>query len=396
MKRSAYRDARPGELVAYDLPPGPRWAAILAGHAETGASFLPVDHRLTEPEKRRVLERARPSRLVTPDEEVVFVEGPPVDPDRAWAVVATSGTGGEPKLAELGRAALKAAVDGSLAALGASPDDLWICCMTPAHVGGLLVVLRSVLAGAPLLVHERFDAGRLLAEAPIGAHVSLVPTMVARLVATGGDLSRLGVLLVGGAALDPSLRTAAAARGARVVATYGMTETCGGVVYDGVAFAGSRARIADDGAIEVHGQTLFDGYRSDPPATAAAFTVDGWLRTGDLGSIEDGRLLVHGRADDAIRTGAETVWPGEVEGVLATHPKVADVAVAGRPDPDWGRHVAAWILPADPSSPPTLEELRALCRVSLAGFKAPRELILVDSLPRTPSGKIRRAHLPPA
>lgn len=394
MKRSAHRDAKPGELVAYDLPPGHRWAVILAAHAETGASFLPVDHRLSDAEKRRLIERARPTILVTPDEEVVFAGSEPVDTERAWAVVATSGTGGEPKLAELPRGALTAAVVGSLAALGVSPDDLWVCCLTTAHVGGLLVVLRSVLAGTPLLVHERFDAERLLGEAPAGAHVSLVPTMLARLVATGGDLSRLGVLLVGGAALDPALRAAAGARGGRVVATYGMTETWGGVVYDGVAFAGTRVRIGEGGAIELRGPTLFDGYRGDPPATAGAFTTDGWLRTGDLGAIEDGRLLVHGRADDAIRTGAETVWPDEVEAVLATHPKVADVAVAGRPDPEWGRHVAAWVVPADPFAPPTLDELRAHSRESLAGFKAPRELILVDALPRTPSGKIRRRELP--
>lgn len=394
MKRSAHRDAKPGELVAYDLPPGHRWAVILAAHAETGASFLPVDHRLSDAEKQRLIERARPTILVTPDEEVVFAGSEPVDTERAWAVVATSGTGGEPKLAELPRGALTAAVGGSLAALGVSPDDPWVCCLTTAHVGGLLVVLRSVLAGTPLLVHERFDAERLLSEAPAGAHVSLVPTMLARLVATGGDLSRLGVLLVGGAALDPALRAAAAARGGRVVASYGMTETCGGVVYDGVAFAGTRVRIGEGGAIELRGPTLFDGYRGDPPATAGAFTTDGWLRTGDLGSIEDGRLLVHGRADDAIRTGAETVWPDEVEAVLATHPKVADVAVAGRPDPEWGRHVAAWVVPADPFAPPTLDELRAHSRESLAGFKAPRELILVDALPRTPSGKIRRRELP--
>lgn len=394
MKRSAHRDAKPGELVAYDLPPGHRWAVILAAHAETGASFLPVDHRLSDAEKQRLIERARPTILVTPDEEVVFAGSEPVDPERAWAVVATSGTGGEPKLAELPRGALTAAVGGSLAALGVSPDDPWVCCLTTAHVGGLLVVLRSVLAGTPLLVHERFDAERLLGEAPAGAHVSLVPTMLARLVATGGDLSRLGVLLVGGAALDPALRAAAGARGGRVVATYGMTETWGGVVYDEVAFAGTRVRIGEGGAIELRGPTLFDGYRGDPPATAGAFTTDGWLRTGDLGSIEDGRLLVHGRADDAIRTGAETVWPDEVEAVLATHPKVADVAVAGRPDPEWGRHVAAWVVPADPFAPPTLDELRVHSRESLAGFKAPRELILVDALPRTPSGKIRRRELP--
>jgi len=139
-----------------------------------------------------------------------------------------------------------------------------------------------------------------------------------------------------------------------------------------------------------------EGYRGDPSATAAAFTVDGWLRTGDLGELDpDGRLIVHGRADDAIRTGGETVWPDEVEAALRSHLGVADVAVVGRPDREWGQRVTAWIVPADPSDPPGLEALREHCRERLARFKAPRELILVEEIPRTPSGKLRRAVPPP-
>jgi O-succinylbenzoic acid--CoA ligase len=332
---------------------------------------------------------------VTPEEEVLFGGANTADPDRAWAVVATSGTGGEPKLVELPRRAVGAAVAGSLTALDASAFDPWVCCLTPAHVGGLLVLLRGALAGSPVEVRERFDARWLLDAAPDGAHVSVVPAMLERLVATGEDLSRLGVVLVGGGRLRGALRDAAARLGARIVTTYGLTESCGGVAYDGILFDDTAVRIADGGAIEVKGPTLMEGYRADPQATAQAFTVDGWLRTGDLGSLDlEGRLVVDGRAGDAIRTGGETVWPDEVEAVLRSHHRVADVAVAGLPDAEWGARVVAWVVPADASDPPSLEELREHSREGLARFKAPRELRVVEAFPRTASGKLRRNELP--
>jgi O-succinylbenzoic acid--CoA ligase len=391
----AHVHALAGELIAYAVPPGGIWLDILAAHEASGASFLPIDLRLSKREQRAIVERARPNRLVTPDDEVVYADPAPTDPEKVWAVVATSGVSGAPKLAELPRTALGSAVAGSLTALDASAFDPWVACLTSAHVGGLLVLLRGAMAGAPVDVIEPFEAAALLRQAPDGAHVALVPTMLRRLVATAQDLSHLGALLVGGSPLDPALRDAAARLGARVVSTYGLTESCGGAAYDGIPFDGTNVRIASTGEIELSGPTLMEGYRADPSATARAFTVDGWLRTGDLGELDaEGRLVVHGRADDAIRTGGETVWPDEVEAVLRADPGVADVAVVGVPDDEWGQRVAAWIVPADPDAPPTLDELRGRCRERLARFKAPREMILVDSLPRTPSGKLRRRAQP--
>jgi O-succinylbenzoic acid--CoA ligase len=387
----AHLYAQPGELVAYALPPSGIWLDILAAHAASGASLMPVDVRLSTREQRAVVERARPRLLVTPEDEVMFADPAPIDPDRAWIVIATSGVTGAPKLAELPRTALGSAVAGSLSALDASAFDPWVACLTPAHVGGLLVLLRGAMAGAPVDVFEPFDAARLLRLAPDGAHVALVPTMLRRLVAVAADLSHLGALLVGGGSVDPALRDAAARLGGRVVSTYGLTESCGGVVYDGVPFDGTNVRVASDGEIQLSGPTLMEGYRADPSATADAFTLDGWLRTGDLGELDpEGRPVVRGRADDAIRTGGETVWPDEVEAALRSHPGVADVAVAGVPDPEWGQRVAAWIVPADRADPPTLDELRDRCRERIARFKAPSELILVDRIPRTASGKVRR------
>ena len=391
----AHLYAQPGELVAYALPPGGIWLDVLAAHAASGASLMPVDVRLSAREQRRVVERARPRLLVTPEDEVMYADPAPIDPDRAWIVIATSGVTGAPKLAELPRTALGSAVAGSLSALDASAFDPWVACLTPAHMGGLLVLLRGAMAGAPVDVFEPFDAARLLRLAPDGAHVSLVPTMLRRLVAVATDLSRLGALLVGGGPVDPALRDAATRLGARVVSTYGLTESCGGVVYDGVPFDGTSVRVASGGEIQLSGPTLMEGYRADPSATADAFTLDGWLRTGDLGEIDpEGRPVVHGRADVAIRTGGETVWPDEVEAAIRSHPGVADVAVAGVPDPEWGQRVAAWIVPADRTNPPTLDELRERCRERIARFKAPSELILVDSIPRTVSGKVRRRRGP--
>ena len=137
-----------------------------------------------------------------------------------------------------------------------------------------------------------------------------------------------------------------------------------------------------------------EGYRLDPAATGAAFTTDGWLRTGDVGTIDDeGHLSVQGRADHVIRTGGEKVWPEEVERALSSHPKVGDVAVAGSPDPEWGSHVRALVVPARPEDPPSLEELRAHGAERLARFKLPRELRLVEEIPRTSTGKVRRGAL---
>jgi O-succinylbenzoic acid--CoA ligase len=228
----------------------------------------------------------------------------------------------------------------------------------------------------------------------VGAHIALVPTILRRLVAAGTDLSTFGIMLVGGAEIDAGLAEQVVRLGGRAVSTYGLTETCGGIAYDGWLFEGTQARIGAAGSVELRGPTIMDGYRHDPAATAGAFTLDGWLRTGDAGELQaDGRLRVDGRSDEAIRTGAETVWPQEVEEALRGHPKVTDVAVAGRPHPEWGQQVVAFVV-AEADAPPSLEELRAHAAERIARFKAPRELVLVSEIPRTASGKIRRGALP--
>lgn len=386
--------AGPGELVAVDLPPGPHWLTAVERVWSQGAALLPLDHRLAAAaERRAVLERARPTWLVEPSGAKVF-PGRRVSKGTG-VVVATSGTGGAPKLVELSRSAIIAALDSSSQALGCSPGDPWVACLSPAHIGGLLVLLRGVLSGTPVVVHERFDAERLATEGPRGAYVSVVPTLVARATRAGADLSEIGALLVGGGALDPGIQEAARALGTRIVTTYGLTETCGGIAYNGLMLGGARVRFeGSESTIELHGPGLMDGYLEDAAATGAAFTTDGWLRTGDCGSLDDdGRLVVNGRVDDLIRTGEEKVWPQEVEAALQDHPKVREVAVAGRPHPEWGRQVVAFVVPRMVDDPPSLAELRDHVAGRIARFKAPGELVLVAELPTTASGKLRRSAL---
>jgi O-succinylbenzoic acid--CoA ligase len=380
------------ELVVIDRPPGPAWVDTVRELWLEQTPFLPLDHRLTPGEKRAIVERARPTAVRDEHDETILADGAPVAPGVAF-VVATSGVGGAPKLVELHRVAVAVAVRTSATRLGATPGAPWLSVLTPAHVGGLLVLMRAAILGAPVTAHGAFDPVRLVEDGEGAAFVSVVPAMVRRLVAT--DLGLHGLtLLVGGDALDPETVGAARSRGAHLVATYGLTETCGGFAYDGVPLDGMDVRLDVEGEIEVTGPTLMEGYRLDGAATGAAFTTDGWLRTGDLGAIDDeGRLSVLGRADHLIRTGAEKVWPEEVERVLATHPKVADVAVTGQPDPEWGEHVVAFVVPRTIDDPPSLEELRAHGTERLARFKLPREVRLVPAIPRTTTGKVRRSSL---
>jgi O-succinylbenzoic acid--CoA ligase len=392
-------EVAPGELLAVDVPAGPTWVPLLHRLWSEGVAFLPLDDRLAEPERRRLLDLARPAVVLGAGGTTVFAGAAPVDPDVA-VVMATSGTGGAPRLVELSRSAVHAAIVGSreaLARAGHPVDVPLVSCLTPAHIGGLLVLLRGELADPPtrVTVHERFDVDRLAREAPPGASLSLVPAMVRRLVRARSDLARFGPLLVGGGGLEPADRAGAEALGASLVETYGLTESCGGVVYDGVAFEGTHVRLGEEQGIELRGPTLMQGYRHDGAATGSAFDVHGWLRTGDAGTIDDqGRLHVTGRLDEAIRTGAETVWPAEVERAIASHPKVFEVAVAGRPHPEWGEHVVAYVVPRTIDDPPSLEDLRDHASETIARHKAPRDLVLLTELPRTPGGKVRRRALP--
>ena len=382
---------RPGDLVASALPPGPAWAPLVARLWEAEAALLPVDHRLPPVAVGGLLRRARPTVLVDDGGWRRLEDGTPGDPAVA-AVVATSGSSGEPRLVELDRAAVAAAVTRSAAALGAEPEHGWLSCLTPAHIGGLLVLLRAVVLGCPVTVHERFDIERIAATGGC-AYTSVAATMLVRLLDAGVDLRRFRAILVGGSGLPAEVADRAADAGAAIVSTYGLTESCGGVVYDGVPLDGVTVDIVDGGEVVLGGPTLMRGYRGDEVSTAAAL-AGRRLRTGDAGHLDAaGRLHVAGRIADVIVSGGVKVWPGPLEAVLREHPGVADVAVTGAPDREWGERVVAVVVPADPARPPTLEELRDHAGARAGRHRAPRELRIVDALPRTALGKLRRGEL---
>jgi o-succinylbenzoate---CoA ligase len=382
------------ELVAVALPRPAAATAIVAAW-EAGEAVLALDPDAPAPELARVMAAARPTQLLDRDGRSRLRDGEPVEPGVA-AVVATSGTSGAAKAVELGADAIGWSARAVSSALGAGPGDRWLCCLPVHGVAGLAVLARAWHTGLAVEVHERFDPGAVRAAAGRATLVSLVPTMLRRLLAAGSEVARFRRVLLGGGPIPGDLLDQAAAGGVTLVRTYGLTETFGGAVHDGHPLEGVELRLAEGGEILVRGPMLFRRYRGDPGRTAAVLR-DGWLRTGDLGRLgPDARLTVLGRRDELVISGGVNVHPDEVEAVLAAHPAVAEVAVAGRPDPEWGQRVAAFVVPGDPTSPPTLAELRAFALERLAPAKAPRELILVPALPRSPSGKLQRRLLPAA
>ncbi|MGA8015352.1 MAG: AMP-binding protein [Candidatus Dormiibacterota bacterium] len=373
-------------MVAVRLPPGERWLGIVDRTLSAEAALVAVDHRLPPPAVGSLLGRARPTLLVDEDGWRRLPSGRPTDPAVA-VIVATSGSSGRPRLVELSRGAVSRAVSASLQQLGAGPEDGWVSCLPLSHIGGLLVVLRGVLGGAKV----RFQRPGQLAPPPGHRFVSVVPTQLVRALDDGLDLRGYRAMLVGGSGMEDALGERAVAAGAPCVVTYGLTQSCGGVVYDGLPLPGVGIRVSDLGEVELGGPTLLSGYRD---GAGPGLTADGWLRTGDAGRLDGaGRLHVRGRIDELIVTGGEKVWPAEVEEALRSHPGVADCAVFGRPDPVWGTLVVAAVVPREPEAAPTLAALRDQVGTILGRHQAPRELVLVDSLPRTPLGKLRRGAL---
>jgi O-succinylbenzoic acid--CoA ligase len=271
-------------------------------------------------------------------------------------VVHTSGSTGEPKPVTLSDGNIMHSALGTAAMLGIRPDDRWLCPLPLHHVGGLMVLLRSVIYATTAVIG---------AHDPEATLASFVPTQLVR--GQDAGMPRLRAILLGGGPVPPELRRPG------VLETYGMTETTSMAALDGFPLPGVDIAIADDGEILVTGPIVAGG---------------GTHRTADLGELRDGRLVVTGRKSETIITGGENVSPSEVEGVLTAHPRVEDAAVVGRPDPEWGEALVALVV-GDADE----EELRAWCRERLAPFKVPKRVEHVPTLPRTPSGKLVRRDL---
>lgn len=374
-------------LVALDLPGGSAFVDALRRVWDAGDAAYPLDRRLPPAARAAVLAAMAPSAVVDADGTHDLADGLPVEEGDAL-VVATSGSTGVPKGVVLTHAAVGASAVATSARLAATAGDHWLACLPLAHVGGLSVVTRALHLGHRLTVHDGFDPAAVADAARRGATlVSLVATALQRI-----DPALFRTIVLGGARPPDTLP-------ANVVTTYGMTETGSGVVYDGVPLDGVEVRIDAAGEIHLRGPMLLRTYRDG----TSPLDPDGWLPTGDSGSWTTGgsgewrvgrELVVHGRRGELIISGGENVWPQAVEQVLAGAAGVADVAVTGVPDVEWGQRVVALVVAADPADPPTLGGLRDHVKGMLPAFCAPRELRLVSAIPRTALGKPRRDLLP--
>lgn len=383
------------DLVAILLPDPREAAATVARVWDGGDAVAVLDPGAPDAVTDDLLARLRPATLVHPGpdgtgHQVRRLAGDvPVAAGTA-AVVTTSGSTGTPRHVVLSSDAMDASADATVARMGCAPGEPWLLCLPLHHVAGLAVLRRSRRLATPPDVHDGFDVDAVAASS--ARWWPLVPTMLARLVDTQADLSGRGILL-GGAAPDPAIVEAARAAGASVTISYGMSETCGGCVYDGLPLDGVELAIGTDGRIRLRGAVLADGERGPDGAVRPATDADGWLTTGDVGELVDGRLQVRGRADHVIVTGGENVAPDLVEQALEAHPAVRSAGVLGRPDPEWGQRVVALVVPRDLASPPTLGQLRDHVGARLGRHAAPREVHVVDQVPHTSLGKVARAAL---
>ncbi|QKT08387.1 o-succinylbenzoate--CoA ligase [Gordonia sp. X0973] len=373
-------------LAALPLPLGPELAesfADLVAMAAGAHCFLPVVDDSTAPD-RVLLETA-------------LRVGEPVDDPLACLVVATSGSTGTPKGAVHTPATLAASADATHARLG-GPGN-WLLALPPHHIAGIQVMLRALRAGfTPMIADLRdgFDARRFAADVALlrgpRRYTSLVPTQLVAVLespeATAAT-AELDAVLLGGATTPAPLLRRALAAGIPVVTTYGMSETGGGCVYDGVPLDGASASIVD-GRVVLSGPMVAHGYHLLPDHPA--FAVPGSFRTDDLGSVDDGMLTILGRADDAISTGGLTVVPQVVEEVLAQDPSVAECTVVGLPDDRLGERVVAAVVAA-PGAVPDTAALRALVASRLHRHAAPRQIVVLPSLPRRGPGKVDRRAL---
>lgn len=350
-----------GVLVAIDAV-GSEFANALRRAWDRGDAVLPVDPRLPRSAADELADRMRVGESVAPGDALVM---------------ATSGTTGVPKGVVLTHDAIAASAEATTERLGVDPArNRWLACLPLAHVGGLSVVTRAWHTATDVVIHDHFDAAAVDAAARDGAtHASLVATALRRI-----QPERWERIVLGGSAPPPD-------RPANTVTTYGMTETGSGLVYDGMPLAGVDVR-AVDGELWVRGPMVAASYRDG----TRVVDDDGWFRTGDAGSVgADGIIDVEGRRGDMIITGGENVFPDPIEARLRAHPAVADAAVVGRDDPEWGQRVVAVIELAGDDEP-SVEDLRDWVKQTLPAHAAPKE-IEVRPLPRTALGKVRRHQL---
>jgi len=431
------RGVLPGDRVAVLLPNGLPVVELVHAVARVAAVLVPLNTRLAPPELAWQVADCG-ARIVVHDDVTAALTAsaagdvsrvhaadlrvagarpssqPAQDLDRLHSIIYTSGTTGTPKGAMLTFGNHLWSAFGSALNLGLRADDRLLACLPMFHIGGLAVVLRSAIYGHPAVVHESFDPRRVNDAIDAGVTVvSVVADMLARMLEARGDAPyppTLHAVLLGGGTAPRPLLESCAGRGVRVVQTYGLTEAASQVATlapaDGLRKLGStgkplfptEVRIDRDGEaaqpgaageILVRGATVGPGYWRRPDETAAVYR-DGWLRTGDIGMLDDeGYLYVLDRRDDLIVSGGENVYPAEVEAALLAHPAVAEAGVYGIDDARWGSVPAARVV-LRPGAAVTAGELLAHCRARLARYKVPASIDVTDELPRTAAGKLQR------
>ena len=391
----------PGEKVAIALQAGEEFVVALHACMLLGAVAVPVDLRLGRGEREHLIDGALllDQPLQEFSEHAAGYRGAKHDLSNTAVIIHTSGTTSAPKAVALSYGNFLWSALGSAAALDVLTEERWLCTLPLCHVGGLSILMRSAIYATTAVVHERFDTQRVLAalEHDQITLVSLVATTLTRLLDAGLQKpAHLRCALTGGGPVPAELVARARRAEVAVSQTYGLSEACSqvsstpiGALHDGHDGAGpalfcTRVRIADDGEIMISGPTV----------SSSAKDPDGWLRTGDLGRLdENGILHVTARKVDTIVSGGENVAPAEIEAVLESHPSVLEAAVFGREDEHWGEAVTA-IVVARPGERLENEDLRAHCAASLAPFKVPKSFEAREQpLPRTPSGKLLRREL---
>jgi len=365
---------------------------------QRGAAALVLPEDAPATAIRPLLERLAPAALVEVGADgrpsMVRLADPAPVADEVALVVTSSGSTGVPKGVELSHTALRASVTTSLERLGARTGERWGLALPTHHVAGISVHLRAAALGTRAVVATDTAAvGDLDVE-----HVALVPSQLDRLLTLRAPVERFTTVLLGGAAAAPALLDRAAAAGARVVRSYGMTETVGGCVYDGVPLRDVEVAVSSaEGLIELRGPVLLHGYRvrdvEGRLRSVSPLDEHGWLRTSDRGRLVDGRLEVTGRADDVLVSGGENVPLAAVRERLLAHPAVSDAAVIAVDDDRWGQVPAAVVVVTDPGTAPTLGELRTHVRRGAPAAYAPAYLVVAADLPRDAMGKPSRDRL---
>ena len=400
-RRLAAYGVRREATAALTMHPRREEVVLLHALMKLGAVAMPLSPQLTDAEREAVLASERPAVDLNDAAELTQTEADlPLlgehDMDDLQCHMLTSGSTGEPRQVGLTYGNFLFSAVGSAFNIGVEPADRWLCCLPLSHVAGLSIVLRSLIYGTTAVLLDGFDTDQVASTLTSGGItvLSLVPTMLLRLLEADADLAAPRAILIGGGPVPEAALEEALARGATVVQTYGMTETCSQVTTlspeDAARKIGSAGRPLLTTHVRIEGdEILVQG----PTVSKEALDPDGWLHTGDLGHIdEEGFLYVTGRRSEVIVSGGENVMPAEVESVLLAHPAVADAAVFGRPDPEWQEAVWALVVLVEGAEVGE-DELRSHCAVSLAGFKVPKRIDFVSALPRSPSGKLLRGEL---